>query len=693
MRNFANLLFFIVFLLSMPINAQVDTDDLLVHNGQPLFLSGMNLAWLNFADDLGNFNEALFTQRMDDLSEAGGNTCRWWLHTNGSKSPQFNSEGVVSGIHADDLSNLKIALDIAYERGITMMLCLWSFDMLQDNAGAANWPRNKALIEDAQKTQAYIDNALIPMVESVKGHPGIIAWEIFNEPEGMNQDVAWAGWTTQKTNTTAIQQFINLTAGAIHRTDPEAKVSNGSWNILVLSDVGSFTNYYTDEKLIAAGGDADGTLDFYMVHYYPEHFGTTMSPFHNPASHWGLDKPLVIGEFSAKGISTPNGGGSTLTPEQAYAYAIENGYAGALSWTMSGHDGHGDLSDSRQAMLNLQSDYPELINLEPDVDYDYPPSVHTPLETYFVGSEDVNINKTVADLYDVFSSNIDDATLEFSVVSNSNDAIVIPSIDSDLLMLQIIANQTGMSQVVLRARDANGKTASTTLMVTIYDPESTDLLLNRRAFASTEENNDRKAVFAVDGNVATRWSSVYSNNQWLAVEMEASKSIQQVKLHWEAAYGKDYEIQVSLNGTDWTTVFHETAGNGQWDVINLDEVEAKFIRMKGNVKATQWGFSLFAFQAFAEADASSIGNLQPGAPDILLFPNPVEDYLYISSGNPFPHVELTVYGLLGQQVFHTVLEAVSLQSYPINLSSLNKGIYFLEVATYQYRENYKIIKR
>jgi hypothetical protein len=437
--KYSTIVLSILFILSaFNIRAQVNPDNLLNHNGQPLFLSGMNLAWINFADDLGNFNEELFIQRMDNLSEAGGNTLRWWLHTNGSNSPQFDENGLVTGIAPENLVNLQTALDIAYERGVSIILCLWSFDMMQDNAGSINWPRNKALIEDADKTRSYINNALIPMVQAVEGHPAIMAWEIFNEPEGMNSDVDWAGWTPETTTTPYIQQFINLTAGAIHRTDPGAKVSNGSWNIMVMSDVGSFTNDYTDEKLIAAGGDTDGTLDFYMVHYYPEHFGTDMSPFHNPASHWGLDKPIVIGEFSAKGITTPSGGGSTLTPEEAYAYAIENGYAGALSWTMSGHDGHGDISDARQAMLNLQSDYPDYINAEANPDYEYPPYVANPIDHYFVASSETNTISTVVNLNEVFASNTEGMTLQYEVMSNSNGDLIRPFIDDDELKLELL---------------------------------------------------------------------------------------------------------------------------------------------------------------------------------------------------------------------------------------------------------------
>jgi len=107
----------------------------------------------------------------------------------------------------------------------------------------------------------------------------------------------------------------------------------------------------TMEKLIDAGGDPDGTLDFYMVHYY-DWAKEEYSPFHHPASYWELDKPIVIGEFSAKG---PYPG---IDARAAYDSLYHNGYAGALSWTWTGHDGHGNLNDAAPGMKYLLNNFP-----------------------------------------------------------------------------------------------------------------------------------------------------------------------------------------------------------------------------------------------------------------------------------------------------------------------------------------------
>ena len=63
-------------------------------------------------------------------------------------------------------------------------------------------------------------------------------------------------------------------------------------------------NYYSDSRLVSAGGDPDGILDFYSVHYYtgidPSN-PTSISPFHHPAVAWGLaPKVIVVADLPCK---------------------------------------------------------------------------------------------------------------------------------------------------------------------------------------------------------------------------------------------------------------------------------------------------------------------------------------------------------------------------------------------------------
>jgi len=131
-----------------------------------------------------------------------------------------------------------------------------------------------------------------------------------------------------------LQRFINQCAGAIHRADPSARVSNGAWALFSTTDVtlpGSRgpanINYYRDDRLIAAGGDANGTLDFYMVHYYDWAGGANRCPFQHNAAIWELNKPLVVAEFSFVGC--------TNCGTNFHIALYDRGYAGALDWSFT----------------------------------------------------------------------------------------------------------------------------------------------------------------------------------------------------------------------------------------------------------------------------------------------------------------------------------------------------------------------
>ena len=64
----------------------------------------------------------------------------------------------------------------------------------------------------------------------------------------------------------------------------------------------------------------------------------------------------------------------------------------------------------------------------------------------------------------------------------------------------------------------------------------------------------------IDGKQpGTRWSSAFSDPQWLQVDLGASQTICEVTLNWEAAYAKSFQIQTSPGRhRTWTTIYSTT---------------------------------------------------------------------------------------------------------------------------------------
>ena len=104
-----------------------------------------------------------------------------------------------------------------------------------------------------------------------------------------------------------------------------------------------------------------------------------------------------------------------------------------------------------------------------------------------------------------------------------------------------------------------------------------------------------------DGNTATRWSSAFTDPQWIQVDLGATHTVSQVVLRWETAYGKAYQIQVSPDALTWTTIYSTTIGPGGTETLNLTGT-GRYIRMYGTTRATQYGYSLWELQVFGSLD-------------------------------------------------------------------------------------------
>jgi hexosaminidase len=104
----------------------------------------------------------------------------------------------------------------------------------------------------------------------------------------------------------------------------------------------------------------------------------------------------------------------------------------------------------------------------------------------------------------------------------------------------------------------------------------------------------------VDGDPATRWSSAWSEPHWLQVDLGAAYVLNRVVLRWETAYGRAYQVQVSNDGASWTTIANITAGDGGIDDLAVGG-SGRYLRVLGLSRATEWGFSLWEFEAYGSA--------------------------------------------------------------------------------------------
>ncbi|RAO51790.1 hypothetical protein LUPAC06_06475 [Micromonospora saelicesensis] len=138
------------------------------------------------------------------------------------------------------------------------------------------------------------------------------------------------------------------------------------------------------------------------------------------------------------------------------------------------------------------------------------------------------------------------------------------------------------------------------------EPPATDLAQGRPVTASSvEPGSAHAAANAVDGNTTTRWGSAYADPQWITVDLGAAYAINRVRLAWETAHARAYQLQVSPDSITWSPVHTTTAGDGGVDDLTVTGT-GRYLRVYGTQRATQWGYSLWDLNVYGTAAGGTL---------------------------------------------------------------------------------------
>lgn len=139
------------------------------------------------------------------------------------------------------------------------------------------------------------------------------------------------------------------------------------------------------------------------------------------------------------------------------------------------------------------------------------------------------------------------------------------------------------------------------LILIIDQDESTachrNLALHRPTYVSSFEHI-YPGAYAVDGDETTRWSSHFSDLQWIYVDLGKKYTLCKIVLKWERAFARDFKLQF-WSGNSWldiTEVQHNQQLHNVFD--NIPPYRAQFVRLLCTRRATQWGHSLYEFEIY-----------------------------------------------------------------------------------------------
>lgn len=158
----------------------------------------------------------------------------------------------------------------------------------------------------------------------------------------------------------------------------------------------------------------------------------------------------------------------------------------------------------------------------------------------------------------------------------------------------------------------NGTARTTGFGYSIYELEihgippancgETNLALNRPSTASSVGNPVYVKENAFDGDLATRWESAFSDPQFIAVDLGAVYSVCRIDLLWEDAYARDFQIQFSTDGTQWQTAASYIENASRRNSLSLSG-SARYVRIFGTRRATNYGYSLYEVAIFGTSGA------------------------------------------------------------------------------------------
>src|SRR5690349_16952736 len=164
------------------------------------------------------------------------------------------------------------------------------------------------------------------------------------------------------------------------------------------------------------------------------------------------------------------------------------------------------------------------------------------------------------------------------------------------------------------------------LLAVVSAPRATaaDALLSqgKPVTVSSTENAGTPGSAAVDGNTGTRWSSAFSDPQWIQVDLGATATVSSVTLNWETAYATAFKLQTSPDGTAWTDVYSTTTGTGGTQTLNVSG-SGRYVRMYGTARSTGYGYSLWEFQVYGSTGG---GTTNPGG-------TPISQYARVSASS------------------------------------------------------------
>ena len=510
-----------------------------------------------------------FPQHVANLKALGVNTIRTWGTDAGSK----------------------VLLDAAAAQGMRTVAGFW----LAPGGGPGSGGCPNYVTDAAYKATSM--NDIVTWVTAYKDHPGVLMWNVGNESLlGLGNCYSGAELEAQRT---AYATFVNDAAKRIHQIDPTHPVTStdawtGAWPYYKASspdlDLYGLNSY---------GAICDAKATWIAGGYTKPYLITEAGP----AGEWEV--PNDVNGVPDQGTDAQNAAGYTT------AWSCIQAHKGvALGATMFHYGNEGDFggiwfnikpgNNKRLAYYAIAKAYGGPAG---SAGTNTPPtfsSFTVSNQTGVVAGSTFTVNAPASDpdgdaiTYNVLANS--------TYINKSGGLAPIPWTRNGSTFTVTAPQTLGVWKVYVFAEDGKGNVGVETKSFRVVPPTvaGTNIAQGRPATASSFDpyNGNFTPGQATDGDYATRWSSSWTDNEWIQVDLGSPKAFRTVQLVWESAFAKGYRIQTSNDGTSWSTLTEVTNGDGNVDTVTVNG-NARYVRVQGVTRGTGYGYSLYELGVFA----------------------------------------------------------------------------------------------
>ena len=366
-------------------------------------------------------------------------------------------------------------------------------------------------------------------------------------------------------------------------------------------------------------------VDYIAIHSYAP-FPEALQDYIDRFRKYG--KPLWITEFAPWDPPKPDYEGVIKYMMEAIPILENDPAVFRYSWFATRVGSNPDISllDASGVLTKLGQLYTSMAF--PGLSSDLPPVA-------FAG-RDIFINQPATEVTlngSSYDANGDPVTFAWTQEGGPNAA----TISNSTVPRPVVSGLVPGTYLFRIAVTAQGKTDFDEVSVKVGTP---NIALLKPATASSSEGSSTPPSSVNDGNLNTRWSSAFSDPQWIWIDLQEVYDLTGARIYWEASAAKGYEVQVSQNGSDWIRAYYTSGGDGGIDDIPF-QATARYVRMYSHSRVSQFGNSIWEFELFGTIRTGIEGTHAGGS--FSVYPNPAAGgSVNLSFGRDWAGEDITV---------------------------------------------------